>query len=113
MSTPVNALPDPEQQVPDAVVAEAPVTVSYEAIAAAVAEIEQVAKDAKAGLWSRTLRTLFQGVIAVVVLAVIGSVYNSLGQGVFDWKTLVFSAGQAAITAVVTYAHNKAAPAKN
>lgn len=107
MSTP---LPDPEQQAPDEIVAEAPVVVSDAAIDAAKAELEQIYKDVKAGVWSRTLRTLAQGVLAAAFLAVVSTVYNVVSSGSYDVRTLAFSAGQAALTAVVTYVHNKALP---
>lgn len=55
--------------------------------------------------------SLTQGAIAAGVLAAVGAVSDATGHGVFNWQTLVFSAGQAAITAVVAYAHNKAVPA--
>lgn len=114
MTTPVNpALPDPTQPEPDKVIADAPVIVSPVAIEAAKAELAQIAKDVKAGVWSRTLRTLAQGVAATAFLAVVSTVYNAVSTGTYDWKTLAFSAGQAALTAVVTYAHNKFSPAKN
>lgn len=86
------------------------VEVSPLAVEAAAAELAQVAQDVKAGVWSRTLRTLAQGAAAVAVLAASAAVYDGLTSGVYDYRLLVASAGQAALTAVVTYAHNRYKP---
>lgn len=108
MTTP---LPDPEQQVPDEVVTDAPVVISVESILAAKAELEQAALDAKSGRWSRVFRTLTQGTVAAAFLAAAGTVYDAFSTGHADPKTVLFLAANAALTAVVSYAHNKVAPA--
>lgn len=108
MTTPI---PDPAQATPDAVIAEAPVTVTFEAIQAAIAEIKQAEADARSGLWSRVLRTLTQGIAGAAVTAVVYTVYEATNQGTTDPKTIGLLAGQALFTAVSAYVHNKVQPA--
>jgi FtsH-binding integral membrane protein len=111
MTTP-NSLPDPVQPEPDEIVAEGPLTVSFPAIQAAKAEILQDAKDTKASVWSRTWRTLGQGIVSAAGLAAVSAVYEATNSGQTDPKTILFLAASAVLTAVVTYLHNKVAPPK-
>ncbi|GAA2665158.1 hypothetical protein [Nonomuraea recticatena] len=64
-----------------------------------------MASDALVRAW----RTFGQGA-AVAALVSVGTVLTTLGSEP-DWKGVLVSCGQAVLTAVVTYAHNKVRPA--
>lgn len=57
---------------------------------------------------NRALRTFGQGAL-VAALVSVGLVLTTLSANP-DWKGVLISCGQAAVTAIVTYAHNKLSP---
>jgi hypothetical protein len=64
--------------------------------------------EPQSDVWSRTWRTFGQGAV-VAALVSVGSVLTTLDNAP-NWATIGLACGQAALTAVVTYAHNKLSP---
>lgn len=60
----------------------------------------------------RALRTLGQGVATVAVVAGIAVVDDALTSGRTDYRAVLVAAGTAALTAAVSYLHNKISPAR-
>lgn len=60
----------------------------------------------------RTLRTLVQGAVSVLLAAVLPLVYTAISAGVdnVDWSRLGFSAVTAGVMAVVAYVMGKVSP---
>lgn len=111
---PTDELPDEaDAQVsrvegPDEVVGTEPVSVGEEAIDAARAIVAQELADARAHVWLRSKRTLAQSVAAGAAVAGF-HVYEG---GAHDWQSIAYAAGTAAVTALVSYFHNRVSPGK-
>jgi uncharacterized integral membrane protein len=54
---------------------------------------------------NRSWRTILQGALVVILLAIATAVLEVIGAGAFSWKTLGISALTAALTAAVAYFH--------
>lgn len=80
------------------------------AVQAAKTEMEQEATQTKADVWSRTLRTLVQGALVVALVAGFTSAADALTAGSTDYRAIALAAGQAVLTAAVSYLHNKLSP---
>ncbi|TDD97181.1 hypothetical protein [Actinomadura rubrisoli] len=87
-----------------------PVDVSPLAVDAAKAELDLEVLWAKRDKWSRVLRTLAQGAVSAALVAGLAAGSDAADLAHLDLKVVGLAAGQAALTAVVAYVHNKTRP---
>ncbi|REE95148.1 hypothetical protein [Thermomonospora umbrina] len=60
---------------------------------------------------ARGLRTLLQGAAVSALGAVVTVVHDAANSGTTDYRAVAVLAGQAVLTAVATYVHNRLRPA--
>ena len=97
---------------PGELLTSAPTEITSLAVEAARAELELEAAERRADIRERAVRSLLQGAIAAALESGLEACLVALGSGQFTLMSLARASGFAALTAFVSYIHNRLKPKK-